>query len=79
MVESRDLGGVCLNRGFIPTKTIKASVSVLEHMRRAKEYGLRAADIGFDMAAIIERNDNIVGLLRNGVAQLFRANGIALI
>lgn len=79
VVESRDLGGVCLNRGCIPTKTIKASVSVLDHMRRAREYGLRAADIGFDMGAIIERKDKIVGLLRNGVAQLFRANGIALV
>lgn len=79
VVESRDLGGVCLNRGCIPTKTIKASVSVLEHMRRAREYGLHAADIGFDMGAIVDRKDKIVGLLRGGVAQLFRANGIALI
>ncbi|MCX5811111.1 MAG: dihydrolipoyl dehydrogenase, partial [Proteobacteria bacterium] len=79
VVESRDLGGVCLNRGCIPTKTIKASVSVLEHMRRAKEYGLHADDIGFDMGAIIDRKDKIVGLLRNGVTQLFRANGITLI
>lgn len=79
VVESRDLGGVCLNRGCIPTKTIKASVNVLEHMQRAREYGLRATDIGFDMAAIIERKDKVVSLLRNGVAQLFRANGITLI
>lgn len=79
VVESRDLGGVCLNRGCIPTKTIKTSVSVLEHMRRAREYGLCAADIGFNMGAIVERKDKIVGLLRNGIAQLFRANGIALI
>ena len=78
VVESRELGGVCLNRGCIPTKTIKASVSVLEHMRRAREYGLHAADIGFDMRAIVERKDKIVGLLRNGIAQLFRANNIAL-
>src|SRR5512137_3018810 len=76
VVESRDLGGVCLNRGCIPTKTIKASVSLLDHMKRAKEYGLRAAHIGFDMGAIIERKDKVVGLLRNGIAQLFRANGI---
>ncbi|MCX5805407.1 MAG: NAD(P)/FAD-dependent oxidoreductase [Proteobacteria bacterium] len=48
-------------------------------MRRAKEYGLHADDIGFDMGAIIDRKDKIVGLLRNGVAQLFRANGITLI
>lgn len=78
VIESRDLGGVCLNRGCIPTKTIKASVSLLEHMKRAKEYGLHAADIGFDMGAIIERKDKVVGLLRNGIGQLFRANGITL-
>lgn len=79
VVESRDLGGVCLNRGCIPTKAIKASVSLLDHMKRAREYGLRAADIGFDLGAIIERKTKVVGLLRNGIEQLFRANHIRLI
>lgn len=79
VVESRDLGGVCLNRGCIPTKTIKASVSLLDHMKRAGEYGLHASEIGLDMTAIIERKDKVVGLLRNGIAQLFRANRISLV
>lgn len=79
VVESRDLGGVCLNRGCIPTKTIKASVSLLDHMKRANEYGLRASELGLDMGAVIERKDKVVSLLRNGIAQLFRANRINLI
>lgn len=79
VIESRDLGGVCLNRGCIPTKTIRASVDVLGHMHRAREYGLITSEVGFDMKAIVERKDKIVGLLRNGIAQLFRANGVALI
>jgi dihydrolipoamide dehydrogenase len=40
VIENRDLGGVCLNRGCIPTKTIKASIDVLNKARQAKSYGI---------------------------------------
>lgn len=79
VVESRHLGGVCLNRGCIPTKTIKASVDVLYRARRAKDYGLEIdGSVRPDIGAIIARKEKVVGLLRGGVAQLFRGNGVAL-
>ncbi len=78
VIESRDLGGVCLNRGCIPTKTIRASVDALLKARRAKDYGLQVDGIRPDMGAIIARKDKVVGLLRNGIAQLFRKNGVSL-
>ncbi|MCX5919534.1 MAG: dihydrolipoyl dehydrogenase [Deltaproteobacteria bacterium] len=78
VIESRDLGGVCLNRGCIPTKTIKASVDVLHLARRAREYGLQGDSPRPDIAAIIARKDKVVGLLRGGIAQLFRKNGVSL-
>jgi len=78
VTESRDLGGVCLNRGCIPTKTIRASVDVLLKARRAKDYGLQVDVAWPDIKAIIARKDKVVGLLRNGIAQLFRKNGITL-
>jgi dihydrolipoamide dehydrogenase len=78
VIESRHLGGVCLNRGCIPTKTIKASVDVLLRARHGKDYGLQVDGIRPDMSAIIARKDKVVGLLRNGIAQLFRKNGVSL-
>jgi len=79
VVESRELGGVCLNRGCIPTKTIKASVDLLHRARRAKDYGLEIDGvIRPNIGAIIARKEKVVGLLRGGVAQLFRGNGIGL-
>ncbi len=55
VIESRDLGGVCLNRGCIPTKTINASVDVLHLARRAREYGLQGDPPGPDIGSIIAR------------------------
>lgn len=79
VVESRELGGVCLNRGCIPTKTIKASVDLLHRARRAKDYGLEIdGTVRPNIGAIIARKEKVVGLLRGGVAQLFRGNGIIL-
>jgi dihydrolipoamide dehydrogenase len=78
VIESRDLGGVCLNRGCIPTKTIRASVDALLKARRAKDYGLQVDVVWPDIRAIIARKDKVVGLLRNGIAQLFRKNGVSL-
>ncbi len=78
VVESQDLGGVCLNRGCIPTKAIRASVDALLRARHAKDYGLQADAVRPDMGAIIARKDKVVGLLRNGISQLFRKNGVSL-
>lgn len=78
VIESRDLGGVCLNRGCIPTKAIRASVDALLKARRAKDYGLQVDVVWPDIRAIIARKDKVVGLLRNGIAQLFRKNGVSL-
>jgi dihydrolipoamide dehydrogenase len=78
VIESRDLGGVCLNRGCIPTKTIKASVDVLLRARHGRDYGLQVDGVRPDMAAIIARKNKVVGLLRNGIAQLLRKNRVSL-
>lgn len=78
VVEFGHLGGVCLNRGCIPTKTIKASVDVLYRARRAKDYGLEIGFIRPDIGAIIARKEKVVSLLRGGVGQLLRGNGITL-
>jgi dihydrolipoamide dehydrogenase len=78
VIEDRDLGGVCLNRGCIPTKAIRASAQILNQARQAKDYGILISEALPDMAAIIARKNKIVMLLREEIGQLFKANRIKL-
>jgi len=79
VVESAQLGGVCLNKGCIPTKTIKASVEVLRLARKAKTFGINVEGITPDIAAIIARKNKVVELLRGGIRYLFKQNRIDLL
>jgi len=79
VVEEELLGGVCLNRGCIPTKTVRASAEVGRAMRRAREYGFQAVEAAPDFQAIIARKERVVAGLRNSIARLFQAHRIALV
>lgn len=78
VVESAQLGGVCLNKGCIPTKTIKASVELLRLARKGKTYGINIENATPDVPAIIARKNKVVELLRGGIAYLFKQNSIDL-
>ena len=55
-VETEKLGGVCLNWGCIPTKAMLRSSEVFHLMHRAKEFGLKADGIGYDLDAVVDRS-----------------------
>ncbi len=65
-VEKERLGGTCLNRGCIPTKTMIASAEVAHQVRRAAEYGVRSTGPTVDLAAVVARKDSIVEAIRAG-------------
>lgn len=69
-VENDNLGGTCLNWGCIPTKTMIGTVDALETLKKAKDFGLRAENVGFDFDAIMARKDKIVKGLVQGVNYL---------
>lgn len=79
LIEKDNLGGVCLNRGCIPTKTLLKSAEKWQDLVRCAEFGLRAEAIGFDFNAIIERKNKVVTGLRGGIEQLVKSNDIAVI
>ena len=79
VVEEGFLGGVCLNRGCIPTKTVRASAEVARSMRRAREYGFQPVEANPDIQAIIARKERVVTGLRRSIAGLFQANRITLV
>ncbi len=76
LVEREKLGGVCLNRGCIPTKTLLKSAERWQNLQNCAAFGLRADNIGFDFAAVMARKDQVVGQLQAGVVQLVAGNGI---
>lgn len=65
-VERELLGGTCLNRGCIPTKTMIASAKVAHQVRRADEFGVHAGDPTVDLGAVVDRKDRIVESIRSG-------------
>lgn len=79
VVEDSFLGGVCLNWGCIPTKTVRASAEVGRVMRRAREYGFQPVEAVPDLGAIIARKDRVVMGLRTSIGRLFQAHRIALV
>ena len=79
LVEERELGGTCLNRGCIPTKALVESQHVLSLARRGAEFGVVCGDVSPDFGRMMARKDEVVGLLRKGVAGLLKRNKVEVI
>lgn len=65
--DMRALGGVCLNEGCIPTKTLLNSAKVLEYAEEAAKYGINVENISIDFKKIMNRKDKVVRKLVSGV------------
>jgi len=76
VIEQDKLGGLCLNWGCIPSKALLRSAEVYHLLHRAKEFGLKAEQIGFEWTPIIQRSRRIAEQISKGVAFLFRKNKI---
>ncbi|NVK31555.1 MAG: dihydrolipoyl dehydrogenase [Gammaproteobacteria bacterium] len=73
------LGGTCLNVGCIPSKALLESSEKFEALKKhGAEEGIVAEGLSVDVPAMIARKDKIVSELTGGIAQLFKANGVAL-
>ncbi|PTM80224.1 dihydrolipoamide dehydrogenase [Cereibacter johrii] len=79
IVERENLGGICLNWGCIPTKAMLRSAEVYHLMHRAKEFGLKAEGIGYDLAAVVKRSRGVARQLSSGVAHLMKKNKITVV
>jgi len=78
LVEKDDLGGTCLNRGCIPTKTLIHGVSVLSTVVEAASWGVVCDRPTLDMAALHAKKDAVVTGLAQGVAKLLSASGVTV-
>jgi len=79
LVEKDKLGGVCLNKGCIPTKALVSTAELLNHLQRAEEFGIQVKDYSFDFPAIMKRKDLITRRLSSGVEQLMKANQVRVV
>ena len=78
-IERENLGGICLNWGCIPTKALLRSAEVFHLMHRAKEFGLKAGDIGYDIGAVVARSRGVAKQLAGGVGHLLKKNKVTVI
>ena len=78
-VEREHLGGICLNWGCIPTKAMLRSAEVFHLMERAKDFGLSADKIGYDLPAVVKRSRGVAKQLSGGIGHLFKKNKVTTI
>jgi len=77
VVEKAELGGVCLNWGCIPTKSLLKSAQVLEYMQHSDEYGIKAENVYPDFDKIIARSRGVADGMSIGIQFLFKKNNIS--
>ena len=79
IVEKQYLGGICLNWGCIPTKALLRSAEIYHYMQHAKDYGLKADNVGFDPEAVVKRSRAVSKRLNEGVGFLMKKNKVTVI
>lgn len=80
LFEKKEVGGVCLNEGCIPTKTLLYSAKLLDHIKASAKYGIIAdSNPGFDLSKIIGRKNKTVKKLVLGVKARLTGNGVTVI
>ena len=78
-VEERSVGGVCLNEGCIPTKTLLYSAKVFDGAAHGDKYGITADGLKIDHAKVVARKDKVVKTLVAGVSSALKANHVTLV
>lgn len=76
VIEKRDLGGVCLNIGCIPTKALLKSAETFDTIKHAKSFGLSVDDVQVDFPAVIKRSRGVADKMSKGVQYLMKTNKI---
>lgn len=79
LFEKDKIGGVCLNKGCIPTKAILHSAEVFEQMKCAENLGIYCGDIQVDYEKVIERKDKIVEKLRKSLELSLKNAGVMVV
>lgn len=78
LVEKEALGGTCLNRGCIPTKTLLKSTEVLETVKKAKDFGVEVSPLEISLEKLLDRKKAIIKRLNTGIEFLMKSNNVTV-
>ncbi len=79
LIERYEVGGVCLNRGCIPTKARLKSAFLYDELRRSAEFGITSINFDFDLSSIRHRSSDIVARLKDQLDQSLKARKVDII
>lgn len=78
LIEAQEVGGTCLNRGCIPSKTLIANAEVLQKIQESEQFGIVVGSVNFDYSKMVDRKDLIVNKIRKSLEGLIASNKITL-
>lgn len=79
LVETARLGGICLNWGCIPSKSLLKAAEVMHMMKKSKEFGITTSGVEFDFAAVVKRSRDVADKSEKGVQYLMKKNKITVV
>ncbi|MEC7488466.1 MAG: dihydrolipoyl dehydrogenase [Pseudomonadota bacterium] len=79
LIEREHLGGICLNWGCIPTKTLLRSSELKHMLDNAEEFGLSVKEVTVDIKKIVERSRSVAKKLNEGIGYLLKKNSIDVV
>ena len=79
LFEKDKIGGVCLNKGCIPTKAILHSAEIYEEMKNSADLGIKCSDLSVDYEKVVERKDKIVEKLRRSLELALKNAGVVVV
>jgi dihydrolipoamide dehydrogenase len=79
LFEKKELGGVCLNEGCIPTKTMLYSAKLYDNALHSDKYGINTKEISVDIEKIIDRKNRTVRRLVSGITSKMKSNNVEVV
>ena len=79
VIEERALGGVCLNEGCIPTKTLLYSAKIYDYAKHGKDYGVSFGSAEIDHGFVVDRKNKVVKQLVSGVGAKMKKAGVEVV
>ena len=76
LIEASELGGTCLNKGCIPSKTLLRHAEVIENIETAKSWGIETGPVTFSLEKMLKRKEQVIKRLRTGISYLLKQGKI---
>lgn len=79
LIEKNKIGGVCLNEGCIPSKTLLYSAKLYDNARHSNKYGVTAENVVFDHKTVLKRKDKVIKILATGIKKRLKNNDVEIL